>query len=464
MFLLGILCAAPPVSAEPEPGSSLKILICLDGVPLELIRKLQDEGRFHSFRPPAPLISTFPAITEIMLTELFGVEPPPGYGLRYYDKAANELRGGLGDASAISVWFKLYDFVTPMMDRGLTYMWGRWSVRDLDYLRKHLARADSGILLMHLDSTDALMHHERSAVTVNWLRSLDSALVEFLGRRNGQDVEIVLFSDHGNDMRETRRIPIEDHLKRSGWKPGSVIDGESGIAILPTGLISTGYVYTAREAEAAASIAGLRGVELCAYEAGGIAHVTGRNGHARVERRGDASGWRYRYETDSGDPLAMVPVIRAMKDSGLLDADGFADDREWFTATLSHEYPDALNRVYGGVTGHVRNVGDVLMSLDPGWHCGSRVLSAFLNFKGTHGSLRKASITGFAISNRRSLRPLRAEELLDELGWRNEVGIDAATRGVAMRGTLPPPRGELRGVHVLEHREGWDRRGTDAVN
>lgn len=435
--LLLLLFLFAPASALADTGAPLKVLVCLDGVPLKLLARVRDEGRFRAFHPPAPLISTFPAITEIMLTEMFGVDPPPGYGLRYYDKAANELRGGIGDASSISVWFKLYDFVTPLMDRGITYMWGRWSERDLDYLRKYLARADTGILMMHLDSSDALMHHERAEVTVRWLERLDGILAEFLAKNAGRDVEIVLFSDHGNDMTPTRRIPIEEHMKSLGWRPGSVIEGESGVAILPTGLISTGYVYTPRKARAAEDIARLRGVELCAYETGGVAVVTGRNGRARIERRRSARGWRYRYETDSGDPLALAPVIAAMRDSGLVDADGFADDRKWFEATLTHEYPDPLNRIYGGVTGHVQNVGDVMMSLEPGWHCGSKALSSFLKFQGTHGSLRKASITGFAISTCRDLPPLRAEELLDTLGWREAVDGDAATRGVELMRRRP---------------------------
>lgn len=427
ILLVALLAPARASSATDTP---LQVLICLDGVPLSMMEKLKAEGHFSAFKTPAPLISTFPAITEIMLTEFFGVAPPPGYGLRYYDKDSNVLQGGLSDASAISIWFSLYDFVTPMFDRGLTYLWGRWGVIDIDYAERVLRNAD-GMVMMHLDSTDALMHNEPPRVTERWLKKFDASISDFLARNQHRDVEVILFSDHGNDMTAPVRIDIEKHLKAKGFTPGSVVDGDSGVAILPTGLISTAYMYTAREAEVASALRDLEGVDFAVYERDGVVFVEGSGGTARVEK----DEKRFRYVPIDGDPLKLEKVVSEMRASGVMDADGWAGDREWFEKTLEHEYPDVLRRVHDGLTGHVKNVGDVLLSLKNGYHCGSKFLQMVVHFNGTHGSLARGSSTGFILSSRRELPFLRAEEALDQLGWRQAVVHAAASRNVTVRET-----------------------------
>lgn len=389
-----------------------------------------EEGLFAAFHAPARLISPFPAITEVMLTEFFQVEEPPGYGLRYYDKESNVLRGGITDLDAISVWFSVYDYVTPMLDRGLVYLWAPAADRDLDALERRLVAAETGVILLHLDSTDALMHHEPAIVTERWLRRLDKLLAR-LPITGDSGVEIVFFSDHGNDRTRSRRVPLEAHLRRKGWTPAGTLRGDSGVAVLPTGLISTGYLYTHRPGEVATALVDMPGLDFSVHANGDEVRVTGSEGTAVIERDDDGVQWRYR--PLSGDPLRLDTTIRELGRAGLLDAEGWATDTTWFQATLDHAYPDVLYGAWGGASGHVRNVGDVLLSLEDGWHCGSRILSTMLTFHGTHGSLTKASVTGFWMSNRRLLPAARAEDALDVLDWRGIVSTHAGRKGVRFR-------------------------------
>lgn len=428
VFSIVLLTALLATAAAAMPQ---RILLCIDGVPYSLIDEARKEGHFKSFAPPARLISTFPAITEVMLTEFYQTEPPPGYGLRYYDKAKNELVGGIGDQDAISVWFELYDYITPMSDRGLTYVWGRWSYTDLDYLDYHLEAHDSEIVLIHLDSTDAMMHHEKPYATKRWLVSLSERLDKFFEKHGDAAPEIVIFSDHGNEMTPTRRIPVESWLKKKGFKPGGVISGDSGVAILPTGLISTGYIYTADERAVAIALRGMPGFDLSLYEKDNVVHVISNEGEATIERNSDGSLWRY--TVVQNDPLKLEPVISELFDSGFVSEDGWIDDRAFFSATLDHEYPDVLNLAWGGVTGHVKNVGDVMISLKTGWHSGSAVLSNILKFEGTHGSLKRLSVTGFIISSDRELPALRTKEALGHLDWSEIVKRHAADKGVKLQ-------------------------------
>ncbi|RMH57125.1 MAG: hypothetical protein D6679_07320, partial [Candidatus Hydrogenedentota bacterium] len=393
------LSSAAADSHHPLPlsdTSSLTVLICLDGVPLDMIQDLRKEGFFRSFHKPAPLISTFPAITEVMLTEFFHVPYAPGYGLRYYDKKQNRLVGGISSADAVSIWFELYDFITPMIDRGMVYLWGRWAWKDIDMVERALARLDTGVFLAHIDSTDALLHHERPKVAHRWLKKFSVMIDTFV--QTHPNAEVFLFSDHGNERIPTRRVPVERYLKKAGWHPKGVIEGESGVAILPTGLISTGYLYTRYKRKVARELAWRKGIELTAYEESGVITVFSKKGEARIQRKVVEGRPWYLYEPVIGDPLRYDTFLWRAIDSGWTDSMGYIPARRWFAGTLEERYPYAVDRLYGGLTGHVLNVGDVLLSLEPGWHLGSAFLSFFFHFQGTHGSLRRGSITGFAMA------------------------------------------------------------------
>lgn len=426
-----MLCLACHVSADP-----LHVLICLDGVPYSLMEEYVVAGGFSRFKPPARMISTFPAITDVMLTELYGVAYPTSYGLRYYDKEANAPRGGISHPEEVRVWFDLYDYITPMIMRGMTFLWSRSALHDLNRLDRFLSRAESGILLIHLDASDALMHQHGTLPTRSWLGRVDRIVADWIDSRRDSDFEIVLFSDHGNDQTKARRVDVEQRLRRNGLHPCSTISVESDVALLPTGLITAGYLYTKHKSEVVDALIGLDGLDLALYESGGVVHVMGARGRADILR--SASRDRFSYQPIQGDPLQLMNTVKSLRAAGKIDSEGYAADADWFHATLTHRYPDVLNRAYGGATSHVRQVADVLLSFDNGSEWGSEILTRMFTFKGSHGSLTRESITGFVMSNRRTLPPLRAENILDELGWREEVQARMTRNHISYRDGIMP--------------------------
>ena len=82
-----------------------------------------------------------------------------------------------------------------------------------------------------------------------------------------------------------------------------------------------------------------------------------------------------------------------------LDAEGFASKEGWFAATATHEYADAVNAIYAGVTNHVTNRANVLVSLKDGYHYGSPFFDWLVTMRSTHGNLRRTSMTGFFMRN-----------------------------------------------------------------
>jgi len=72
-----------------------RLLLCLDGVPYDLIRRAKERGLFGAFNEPARLLSPFPTMTNIALATMLRASPPLGYECRYFDRRTRDLRGGI---------------------------------------------------------------------------------------------------------------------------------------------------------------------------------------------------------------------------------------------------------------------------------------------------------------------------------------------------------------------------------
>ncbi|HEU4596184.1 MAG TPA: hypothetical protein VFS10_13680, partial [Pyrinomonadaceae bacterium] len=72
-----------------------RLLLCLDGVPFEVLRAARERGLFEDFGEPTRLLSPFPTLTNVALARMLGATEPPGYESLYFDRGARELRGGM---------------------------------------------------------------------------------------------------------------------------------------------------------------------------------------------------------------------------------------------------------------------------------------------------------------------------------------------------------------------------------
>ena len=73
-----------------------RLLLCLDGVPLEIMRAAQGRGLFAGFNEPSALLSPFPTMTNIALATMLKASVPLGYETVYFDRRRRELRGSIG--------------------------------------------------------------------------------------------------------------------------------------------------------------------------------------------------------------------------------------------------------------------------------------------------------------------------------------------------------------------------------
>ncbi|HEX6940713.1 MAG TPA: alkaline phosphatase family protein [Longimicrobiales bacterium] len=403
-------CGAGPAAGQTEPAprggdpAMRTLVLMLDGVPFGVMDSLWRAGHFAGFRPPSRVISPFPALTQVSFGSIWR-EPPTGYEDRYFDPSENRLEGGLLDhllKPAEHAGFRRHVDVEPGGIAGtFAYLLpGPMAGRELDRLREQILEraAHDTVVVAYLVSTDALAHRAGREEVVRYLIEVEALLAE-LRSRFGEELEIVLFSDHGNEMIPTRRAPLEQALEAGGFDLAGEIEDENDVVTPRFGLVGSAFFYTWPSAESrlAEVLRGAEGVELVMFDDTlRRVHVWSRDGRAIVEASDD--GGRLRYTPVDGDPLGLVPALEALRRNGLLDADGFAPDSAWLHASRETPYIDSLRRIVVGMRGLVRYPASVVVSFAPGYHFGSRAADLLVDVTGTHGSLRTESAMAFLMT------------------------------------------------------------------
>jgi len=376
------------------------LILCLDGVPFEEVEALWAEGHFREFFRPVPVISPFPSASGLALSALFHTGPVAGYEDGYFDRARNELSGGALKTStqADMPYVELLDYDLPGWSRGLAYVMPVKSYRaDLGRLRQRFLASSKKVFLAHLATSDSIYHVVPRAQARALLQEVN-ALARELYFDAGGKLRITLFSDHGNSLVQNRSVPLRAHLEARDWRLTKQLGGARDIVVPTYGLMGFFAVYAAPGAQAALArdLAAMEGVDVAVFADGESVVIESARGRAHVEWMPD--GARYRYLTESGDPLELAESLASLKRDKKSDTDGWVSDADWFAATAGHRLPDPLHRLREWATNHVRNRADLVVSLKPGYHQGSASFDRLVTMLSTHGSFDRAQSLGFAMS------------------------------------------------------------------
>jgi hypothetical protein len=378
-----------------------RLLLCLDGVPHKLIEAARHRGLFDAFGPPTRLLSPFPTMTNVALSAMLGATPPAGYESLYFDRNARELRGGIGKYlgrrtpdKVPSSYMDDLDYQEPLPFEFLIYVAPEkvWRADMRRFRERFRAAPQTRDYFAFLKATDGLLHSQGPARLAIALESLDKILTE-IREYCGSETEIVMFSDHGMNLDENRRVPLKSSLERRGYK----------VTIPAFGLCSYAAVYCDENVipEVARASVEVPGVDFAVYKDGAEAVVENDRGQARIERRGD----EFRYNAVNGDPLELGRLGGEFKTD-------FKAEKEWFEKTAGHRYPDAVANVYKSVfTPRVKHTADVLLSIKDGFYYGWSPFGRFVRLHATHGNAMQASSNAFLMSTHRHLPPyVRADD------------------------------------------------------
>src|ERR1044071_5785393 len=246
-----------------------RLLLCLDGVPFEVVREAKSRGMFDNFGEPARLLSPFPTLTNVALAEMLGATPPNGYESLYFDREAQELRGGvrkyIGRRTPDKVpssYMDELDYQEPLAFEFLLYVANdaAWRADMRRFRERFRSTPPTRDFFGFLKATDGLLHiggPERLTVA---LRSLDRLLRD-IQAECGSETEIVLFSDHGMNLEENRRVHLQTHLRRQGFKVADNLRERRNVAIPAFGLCGYAALYCGDETDTLATAEALTGLE-----------------------------------------------------------------------------------------------------------------------------------------------------------------------------------------------------------
>ena len=377
-----------------------RLLLGLDGVPHKLIEQAQGRGMFDIFQSPSRFLSPFPTMTNVALSAMMGASPPAGYESLYFDRGAGELRGGirkyLGRRTPDKVpssYMDDLDYQEPLMFEFLIYVAPEKIWRsDMQRFRESFRNAPQNRdYFAFLKATDGLLHAQGPDRLAIALASLDKILRE-LHEYCGDETEIVMFSDHGMNLEENRRVNLASTLRNRGFE----------VVIPAFGLCSYAALYTRdtdRLPEIAQASAEVTGVDFAIYKDASDVVIESRRGRARIEY--EPATESYRYLALSGDPLELGPVNNE-----------FETETVWFERTAGHRYPNAVANIYKSLfTSRVKHTADILISLEDGYYYGWSAFGRFVRLAATHGNALQASSNAFLMSTHREFPTfVRADE------------------------------------------------------
>jgi hypothetical protein len=374
----------------------------------------RQRGLFEQFNSPSRLLSPFPTMTNIALAAMLGGSIPSGYETVYFDRSAGAMAGSvkkyLGRRTADKMpatYMDQLDYQEPLPFEFLIYLapetvWRADMRRFRDQFRLAPQNRD---YFGFLKGTDGLLHIRGADRIHVALHSLDQLLRE-IQTWCGAETELVLFSDHGMTIQPPQRVPVQSHLQRCGFELSRSLSPahKSRVALPAFGLIGFAAFYCVPGAEDALAdaLVSLDGVDLALYREGDSVMVKSARGLARIDR--EAEGLLYRYELLEGDPLKLGETVKALREAGQMNDQGFASADVWTQRTAAHVYPDALANLYSSVqTTRVCNPADVLVSLRDGYYFGWSAFEYVVKLVATHGNARRISSTAFLMSTHRQL-------------------------------------------------------------
>ena len=425
----GILPVALALLALPATGRALpaRLVLALDGVAYRDMLALQagitrtnvwgkkihrhaftaEEGYF----PVSRMVSTFPSLSDIAWTDIFGDRPLPGYQRIYFSTAANAEIFTSGIATTMEYERQMDWQVESSFRRGMGYLFPMHAYEyEVRQMSENFWRTKSTgtNYYTYIRASDDAQHLDRNIFVM--LCRLDRELQDLRARyraREGRELQIVILSDHGhNHAGRGRRVAVRSFLEKAGYRVAQAIQNPKDVVLPDGGIEDWVEIHNApgETEKLAQQLCHLKGVDILT-----AAMPDPTNRFLIMNSRSERAfiDWNpannaFRYSAGNGDPLNYLPVVESLARDHQLDADGFASAEVWMAATMTNRYPLALERIVRGFARNVLNSATILISLDnryvnDGWltQQGSRLVTC----GSTHGALDDLNSDGILLSN-----------------------------------------------------------------
>ena len=400
---------APDLDQADRQANRLCLIFALDGVPYDVIQELRNEGYFKGFYTPGRLVSTFPSLTRPAFSKMLIGGKPFGYERLYFDEITNQIKGSNLVKKVFSTEEDNPGYHPKLHFLGfpgyIAYVFpDRFTQTAIESFKKRVLEYKGDEFIAYMGISDAIAHVEGRLAQKQFLKRI-STLLDATRNELGILLDVVVFSDHGNNYAHNQRVDLATALIRAGYRDARALEMANDFVLLRNGFVSVAalYTYPQNAAAIATVLADVEGVDFSVYQLGTSIVVRGAAGVAQIDRRED----QYRYQIVDGDPLALEKIVQQLEKDGKTDLHGFVQASDWWEATQKHIYPDPLRRIWEGLHDLVQHPATLLISFKDEYAFGPRIFAQPIvaGRVGTHGALLNMHSYGFLMTDFMPVKP-----------------------------------------------------------
>jgi len=388
-----------PLDAIPFSRCRHLVLI-LDGVTYGLVREFYDAGHLRVFHPPSRVVAPYPAMTDLAIQDALGGMAVRGFEAKCYDRKDNRIVGGADEYmnGLNEPYNRLLQYRAAKLWDAIGYV-DPWAVfgKEINDAKRTFDRGRTVEVIGYFVSSAGVGTRMGAEGHRMCLAKIEQFVNQVIWESRGL-TKVTLLSDHGHTYAPSTRIDFEKYLRGKGYRPTSRLRGADDVVQVKFGLVTFGSFATSRKEDLARDLTDCDGVELASFARDDeVVVLAAGGGRAVVSQKAG----RYKYQPQVGDPLKLRDIL-----SGLTgDADGYYDADALLAATIDHEYPAPLQRLWRAHFALVRNTPDVIVSLRNDRYAGLASFAGRVTVASTHGGLRRENSVAFIMSTAGPLPP-----------------------------------------------------------
>lgn len=422
----------PPVPREltsaPIAFTPPKILFLgLDGIGFTQFKKMQEGGYFRAFRPVSQMVASFPSISDPNWSKITRTPSEKSFTREHFDKAADDGKGQVVGGLIDHVFYPpRYESYFDFKPEGAVQHLASMTYAEttglywLDVLQKRLFETQGKkVFTAFIVNTDFIAHTKGQAGIFRYLAELDKKINHLRDKykeKFGQELEVILTSDHGNAFLRPKAVNAGFVLNEDGWKVRKNLQDNKDVVYVVPEILSFApfFVKPNQESSLAKTLSRAEGVHVSFFLSSPNSVDFYSNGtkispknQSRVTL--DIKNHKLTYKILKGkDPFHQIQFFK----SGALT---FA---RYFQETLNEEYPNALIRAWEGLTQNTEQKPSVLVSPQLGFVFSNKTLELITNIMGlesVHGSFHREETLGIFVSTSKDLPPVSPSLVLDYL-------------------------------------------------
>lgn len=398
----------------------LHLVLALDGVSYQTMKKMYDGGYFRLFHQPAQMIATFPSVSDPNWAQIMNTPVSESYTKAYFDirykteKGIGRPVGSLLDHLTTPQLYELaFDFKADgFIEHFATMAWTETSALYwLDSLEKEFIEArDREYFYAFIMNTDLIAHVQGEKYQMEYLAVVDARLKrmrENIISKFGYEPTFTLVSDHGNYFIKPKEINFEATLNKYKWNFADTIQSPQDVGlVIPEILAFASFFCTqGQERKLAKDLSETDGIHITAFaSAKNVISVLSRGGRDEIEIKVDPDNQILSYKIIKGeDVLRQNVYFKGQRLSW----------REYFELSYISEYPNAALRLWEAFYKNSKTPGNVLASPHLGRVFANQTLKMITMVKGltsTHGSLHRDETWGVVMSTKSPPPPMKASD------------------------------------------------------